>query len=722
MKKSLTIILPALFALLIIPNRSFGNEIEQLKRNYIYSLLNQSKEEQALINILIEIPKENFVSDEMVVELAHKYPISPEDVKNLLNTLQPDGSWPDIDYASKDPSGWPPKIHAERILILTKTYRMASSPYYLSADVEKAVHETLNYWTTNKPNSPNWWHNHIGVPKNLGPALLLFEEKLSPEEKEACLEIMRRAKIGLEGQNRVWLAGNVFVTALLENDPDAAKKARDVIASEIKISEKEGIKADNSFHQHGPQQQFGNYGLAFISSMSLYAQLFSNTSYQFDPTQLNILNDLINNGFRYILWNGYMDINALGRQIFNQSQIDKAFIVGFSAVRLAEVDPVNRSKYLDLIKDNFNKKNNSSSFTGLCHFRMSDMTVHRCPNRMTSVRMSSERVIGTEAGNGENLRGYYMADGATYTYVDGDEYLNIFPCWDWQKLPGVTCYEKDTPLPVLSWEGYRNNSDFVGNVSFGNTGLTAMELRRDGLSAKKAWIFTDDFVLCLGAGIRTDSNYVVTTSVEQQLKKGELFQLNGSKWIKHDPIVFSGQKDTRIHCGNKGYILMNAPGGKALTELRTGKPHDIIRLYPEDMIRQDEIFSLWISHDKQPQDASYQYLILPSATKEEIKDFNLKHVRIIHNTGDIQAVSVPKINKIFIAAYTSSDIVLPGNIRFKNDKPGLFILTGDKNNPTLTVTDPTQKMESAEIEINGKKLIIKFPTGNHAGSSVTVNL
>ena len=45
----------------------------------------------------------------------------------------------------------------------------------------------------------------------------------------------------------------------------------------------------------------------------------------------------------------------------------------------------------------------------------SDYTVHRTPTWLASVRMASERVIGTELVNEDNLKGYYMADGALYT-------------------------------------------------------------------------------------------------------------------------------------------------------------------------------------------------------------------------------------------------------------------------------------------------------------------
>lgn len=75
----------------------------------------------------------------------------------------------------------------------------------------------------------------------------------------------------MTGQNKVWLAGNVLVRALLQEDKELVRQARDTIVSEIVTGQTEGIQPDWSFHQHGTQQQFGNYGLAFLASMSFYS-------------------------------------------------------------------------------------------------------------------------------------------------------------------------------------------------------------------------------------------------------------------------------------------------------------------------------------------------------------------------------------------------------------------------------------------------------------------
>ena len=61
---------------------------------------------------------------------------------------------------------------------------------------------------------------------------------------------MGNAKFGMTGQNKVWLAGNIMMRALLQNDAELVKIARDTIVSEIVTGKIEGIKDDWSFHQH----------------------------------------------------------------------------------------------------------------------------------------------------------------------------------------------------------------------------------------------------------------------------------------------------------------------------------------------------------------------------------------------------------------------------------------------------------------------------------------
>ena len=254
---------------------AFNDSVALIKRNYINATVGKDKGKEVLLRQLSTIPPEKEASDQNVIELQQLYPISPKEIKHLINTLHTDGSWEDINYADTKRSGWEPKKHTERILKLTKYHYQKKQILKPSerARLTNAIHQAMNFWFSRKLVCKNWWYNQIGIPRTLGPAFLLFEQEMSEPEKQGAIKVMMNSSFGMTGQNKVWLAGNVLIRALLQNDWQLAKEARKVIASEITLGQKEGIKADWSFHQHGPQQQFGNYGLSFICNMSFYSEL-----------------------------------------------------------------------------------------------------------------------------------------------------------------------------------------------------------------------------------------------------------------------------------------------------------------------------------------------------------------------------------------------------------------------------------------------------------------
>ena len=135
-----------------------------------------------------------------------------------------------------------------------------------------------------------------------------------------------------------------------------------------------------------------------------------------------ILRSLVHEGYRWIVWNRHMDVSALGRQLFHHAQLHKAYGLAFAAA--------------DLEMEGFPRQGNP--LVGHKHFGCSDYTVHRSREWMATVKMSSQRVVGTELINEDNLLGYYLGDGATFYYRRGDEYLDVFLLWDWRKVPGVT--------------------------------------------------------------------------------------------------------------------------------------------------------------------------------------------------------------------------------------------------------------------------------------------
>ncbi len=692
----------------------YASEIEQIKKNYVRSILSKDKKELEITNYLLQIPKEKYYGDQVVVDLMDRYPISEERIQFLLN-IESNGSWNDVEYTSKDPSGWTPHMHMGRILELTKIFSDPSSSYNNSPYVEKVIHKALEYWFQAKLVSSNWWYNQIGIPKVLASICLLFEDKMTEHEMSEAIKVLYNAKIERTGQNKIWLSGIVLVRGLLENDLSVVREARDAIQSEISIAKgtAEGIKMDHSFHQHGAQQQFGNYGAAYLLSLSGWAQIFEGTSLTFDQQAYDCLFDLVDQGYRRALWKGYMDINMLGRQLFHNAQRHKAISVAFSSNSLSRVDSKNRAGYQQLIDENILNSTNPGVL-GLYHFWMSDETVQRCSKWMVSVKMSSSRVTGVEAGNGDNKKGWYMADGATYTYMKGDEYENIFPYWNWRRIPGTTAYETDKPLKQSGWTGRQNTKSFVGNVNDGHLGMTIMDFSRDGLDARKAWVFTDEYVLCLGAGIKSDSNCLVTTSIEQSKAKSDLFYLNGQVWENTTLQAFSGGRNPRYFHHNIGYIIMDG-NGTASVEKNTGSWHDIMSLYPETMVESGDVVCLYLNHGAVPQQATYQYLILPATTRDKVKTFDLCKFRVLENTAKRQIVSLPK-GVFLVSLYEAGKVELSGNLEFVSDKPGLFLIKENNYFFEVFATDPTYKEASFILSVNGEEKVISLPMDDYAGT------
>lgn len=690
-------------------------ELQQLRQNYYHSLLSTGDEAASLIELLSAIKPETEVSDQIVTELQQRYPFNSDKIKFYLETIREDGTWPDINYADQKRSGWDLRQHADRVLELAKLYRAEEESCHWGPQIEKVIHQALGYWFREKPVCKNWWYNQIGIPKTFGPAFLLFADQLTPTEKNAAIELMQHAKFGMTGQNKVWLAGNVLMRGLLQNDYSVVKAARDTIASEIITGLKEGIKGDWSFHQHGPQQQFGNYGLAYLSEMSSFSELFAGTVFAFDKVQQDILNSFLLEGYNWTLWRGYLDINCLDRQLFHSAPVHKALSVGFAANALMKgCSPEDAKDIKALLRDNFVPLAQGSNFAGHKHFWESDQTIHRTSRWMASVKMASERVQGTEQVNEDNLKGYYMADGALYTYRRGDEYLNVFPFWDWRKIPGVTAYATTAPMPKDYGKRSRNHTDFVGGVTDSHTGITAMLLNRDGVNACKSWIFTDKFVLCLGAGIRTDSCLSLTTSVDQRIKRGDLLSYENNQWRPISGTYTSTSKDQRFFHDSTGYILLQPESCVAISEKRSGRWCDFMGSYAPQTVG-GEVVSLYIDHQNK-KESTYQYLVLPAVSVEETASFPLNAVRILSNNEAVQAVAIDDC--FYISAYKNGTLRLTDDLKVEIETPGIYMLRQDKGQLRVYASDPTHKQLSLSLKVNGQDVSIVFPDNHAPGKTI----
>lgn len=658
-----------------------------------------------------------------VVEDILSEPAALDSVEKYLAELNIDGSWPEIDYTSKERGGWPPRNHISKLLVISKAYQTKGSKHYHKKAVSEKIHLALNYWLDNDFQCPNWWYPEIGVPQVLAPVMILMEAELTPGQKEKGIKILNRSAIGMTGQNKVWQSGNVLLRNLLLKNEDNIRLAATSIQEELVVSTGEGVQPDWSYHQHGPQLQFGNYGLAYVGDMIKWISILRNTPFQFDENKISILRNYLLEGQQWVTWKNQYDISACGRQLFPKAQETKAVSLSGFYSGMEKLDPD--------FADEYKKANVYINLSGNRHFWRSDIQIQRTPEYYFSVKMCSKRVIGAESCNSENIQGYYMGDGATFLYQTQEEYFDIFPFWDWKKIPGTTVHQDNDTLPVLTARGYRIESDFVGGVSDGKNGIAVMDYNRDGLKARKSWFMFDNKIVCLGAGISSSEGIPVATSVNQsyfigdviiktsdeEKSAGESKELKKPEWILHD---------------NIGYIFPTGGNLKLETREVDGSWNRVASRYPGEIIKAG-IFKLWFYHGTNPKAETYQYILVPNASKQKMVELESNKPFNIKNENEIQEVISADGEIAGIVFYKPGITGVFGGIEV--DNPCLVMVKNQTDGLWVSVADPTQLLSEIKLTINGsfsgeniakqndKTVInVKLPKGEEVGKSVVFQL
>ena len=431
------------------------------------------------------IPDLDAPSGDSTVFMVRESLPSPVDEKaaRLVATIRADGTWPDVGYSGADASSWSAADHVKRMVGLARARH--------TPEVVDAFRHALKHWAGTGYRNKNWWWNQIGVPLELGRAGLLMGEDITRDERRMIAGLMRESRIGMTGQNRIWLSECVLMRSLLEGSPEGVRAAREAFLDEVVVSgTEEGIQSDWSFHQHGNQAQFGNYGLSYILTVPRLADMFEGTPLAFPAESREILRSLVAKGFAPTVWKGAMDVGAIGRQLNKGAARIKGAGVLIAAGRLG-VDADGVAK-------------------GLHWFPKSAYGVYRADGWMASVKCETKSIRGTEVVNEDNMLGAHLADGALFSSVTGDEYRDIFPLWNWRHIPGTTSYDVES----VDWKS-RNRAEAAERD--GDT--VRFRLDRAGLTAETTWRFSPQGVEVEVTDITATNGLPVVTTVEQSLAR-----------------------------------------------------------------------------------------------------------------------------------------------------------------------------------------------------------
>lgn len=648
----------------------------------------------------------------------------PEDleaVRLLVTSQQPDGTWKDVDYSHQSRSAWKTMEHLKRLGVLARAWGLEESKLHGDSSVREAALRALDWWLEHRPRNPNWWWNCIGVPLQLAPSLLVLRPTLSQEQHKQGCSILAQAKLGMTGQNRVWVAGITLRRAVLERDETLLTRSIRAITDEVRVSAGEGLQVDSSFHQHGPQLYNHGYGAGFSRDTIALAVLLRGTPWAYSEEKKDLLLGYVLDGQQWFLRGRQYDYSTAGREITRKEKTANYMEAIYRDLLSLEVD---RKEEIRAALARFRREVDAPALSGNRHYWRSDIMAHHRPGFYASVRMYSSRTRNNDGIiNDEGYLMHHVSDGCMYLMRRGDEYDHIFPVWDWQKLAGTTVVQTSRPKDPVQRMG---KSDFVGGVSDGRVGLAAFDFRRDRLTARKTWIFVGDTIVCLGTAIGCDLDAPVTTTLNQCHRIG--------------PVIVDGRKlpadetpaTVRRYAYHDG--LTYVPLTEAALQLRQGVQEGswwrINRRYERTAVRH-EVFCLTWEHGTQPTDGRYAYAIHPAATPAEAKAWSgSTGVKVLANRADLQAARIEDPTaadrQVWAMAFYRAGSSQAGAIRLDVDHPCLVLLVSEEGVTRLVVSDPTWKHTTVHITIHqdgeSRRLAIDLPDGLDAGRSVEVGL
>ncbi|KIE20090.1 chondroitinase [Vibrio sinaloensis] len=546
------------------------------------------------------------------------------DTKSAWQTLfEPNSGWPDINLHQAEDDGQIIQTYLRRVLLLACDAQINRN----QSSVELA-REALVYWFRINPTNWNWWWNQIGKQRTLGPIGLLLESYLPSSLRDKVLQIFPK-EATMTGANRADLAHAMAFGALLSNDEQRFQAAMQEIRNTITITLKEGMQPDYSYHQHGPQLQNGGYGESFYNVALPWCYVTLDTVFAFPETLRSILSDYFLQGSVWMTRNGRWDYNVCGRAIA-KPDLEKPYsskVLAGQARMLCKVLPQNAI----LFKRYQNHLSGEGyPFSGYKCFWRSDYAIAVSERYSLSIKANSCRTSPIETGNQENLLGYWLGFGSMNLAVSTEEYRDIFPMWNWCRVPGVT--NPQVAMPAYEWGRTEQKTHWTGGVSNTRWGVFTFELDSQKTQALKSWFFFDGVVVALGAGICSDHTEPVVTTINQ-------CHYQNSLWCDAEQKTgeLSGKSKGWLHHGDIGYVL-HGESAQITCETRTSSWWQINHNL-SDTPKTADVFELVLNHGEQPSNARYQYTLLPAATIEQTRCY-AEHptASVIRNTKQVQAV------------------------------------------------------------------------------------
>jgi len=692
-----------------------------------------------------QIVKERVIKELMIGDVDNNR------IQEILSRLRPDGSFIDINYDDLSrTAGFPHRKHTRDLFYMAKAYQQKESTYYENTALKRSIDQSFKFWVEHDFVGDNWHNNQISTPTNLVNLMLIIGDQLPADLVARAQPIIGRAHMNASGArpsgDRIVIAAILAKNLLFVGDKEQFKEIMYLIEGEVKFSTgHRGMQHDYSFHhRHDRVNNTTSYGYGkYANAFGEWSYYVANTEYAFSVEKINHLVDYYLDGiYKQMVYGVYTDISVKNRSISHKATFEPHSTLEIE--RLLFGTDYRKEELQEIINLRKGISKPSSSFCKF--FWQTEHLVFQRPDFYTTVRMFSTRNRNMEEPyNGPGKTTHHRADGTNYLMLKGNEYHNIWPVYDWQKISGTTILQKpNLPSPdEIQKDGL---TDFVGGVTDGLYGAAAFDFRspHDLIRAKKSWFFFDEEYVCLGSDIDSDKRLPVVTTINQSLMRSNVIilqdqqverlprgrhQLEKIKWVLQDHIGYIFPEPTQINLSN---------------EISQGRWSDITdQKNISDSIVSEDVFLLYYDHGERPNSATYEYIVVPNVSEEELLETsaNNRDIVILSNTPYLQAVEHTKLGICQITAYQSGSIRTSSGIDIASDSQGMAMVKYLGNRiEKLTVSDPSRKLSRMHVTVSGAYdsmgehfdstidkdgntcFHIDMPQGVLAGSSVVIAL
>ena len=640
----------------------------------------------------------------------------PEKIRDLRQRLQSDGSWPDINYNSRQPGGWPAaREHiGERLWPMVLAWRLGQSPLKEDASLLADIGKASDYWLKrnlgNPGWAPNWWYTEIYIPQMFGRIGLLIGDAMNEETSSRLETLCSRARASGTGQNFVWRSEATLYHGLLTDNADKVQNQVNNIFSQLKVVDNEGVQYDWSFHQHGRQQQMGNYGLHYAETIAPWLYAVTGTNFEPPREKIALFRKYLLKGQAWYIQPGIYDINGAGRSFMRIERGFEGLEGSFDKVvrafeYLSEADPEAVEACRETLRLIESPDDKPRQPLGNRWYPYSACMVHRRPGWSVSLKMVSAGLTANEGINDEGVLGGLIGFGSLFQYTQPDDYHGVLEVWNWRRIPGTTAGLNKGSIGAGK---AANASRLVFGVSNSGIGGGAMEMRPDKnaqpIAWRKSWFFFDDSYVALGRILSSQlDDEIVTTVAQERLDAAPQVLQADATAPAHSETITLATAGAVVH-GQTAYLFPAAATLQLHAGPMTGNwyrsyPQPEQTQYKEEHTR--DIFSLALSHGNAAADApAIQYFVFPEDGRDQAKAFlSEPWVDVIANNARIQGVYNKK-SKVLQVVFFEPDAIEVNGRTIKVNAPAMIMLKELSDGLELTVCG-VSGTQPVTLSING---------------------